>query len=148
MPVGDYCERPARTIGSEESVRAAAQRMEKEGVGCLVVVEDNRPTAVVTDRDLALETLCNRLDAALVRVGEVAGPSVVTVPADAPLAEAARVIRRHGLRRLPVVDDKGDLVGVIAADDLMRVAVGELSGLAAAVAVQVPRDPIEPGREE
>lgn len=136
MPIGDYCERPARTIGPGETVRAAAQRMAEEGVGCLVVVADNEPKAIVTDRDLVLEVLGNNLDASAVQVGEVAAGRVVTVREDASVAEAGRTMARHALRRLPVVDDKGHLVGIVTADDLMRLVVGELAGLAAAVEVQ------------
>jgi CBS domain-containing protein len=139
MSVGAYCERPARTVGADETVRSAAQRMETEGVGCLIVVEANQPRAIVTDRDVALEVLCDRPDPGSLRVGELKSGALVTVRDDAPLAEAGRLMHRHGVRRLPVVDDKGHLVGVIAADDLMRVVVGELSGLGAAVAVQAPR---------
>jgi CBS domain-containing protein len=136
MLVRDYCEQPVSSIAPEETVRAAAQQMEKEGVGCLVVTEEKRPTAVLTDRDLVLEILCKRLDAGLVRVREIAKHSVVTVRDDAPLSEAARLIGRHAVRRLPVINKEEEVVGVIAADDLIRVVIGELSALAAAVAAQ------------
>ena len=142
MLVRDCCERPVCSIGPGEKVRAAAQKMEKEGVGCLVVTEANRPTAIVTDRDVVLEILCKRLDAGLVRVSEIARHSVVTVHEDAPLIEAARLIGRHGLRRLPVVNEEDEVVGVIAADDLMRLVVDELSALAGTVAAQA-RPPAE-----
>jgi CBS domain-containing protein len=110
--------------------------MAEEGVGCLVVVADNQPTAIVTDRDLVLEVLCNNLDASAIRVGEIAAGRLVSVREDAPVAEAGHVMARHAVRRLPVVDEKGHLVGVVTADDLMRLVVGELAGLAAAVEVQ------------
>ena len=138
MPVANYCQSPALTAGREETARAAAERMDKEGVGCLVVVDGARPVGILTDRDLALGILCNRLDAGAVRVGEIASRSPVTIAQDAPLAEAACLIRRHGVRRLPVVNDAGELVGLIAADDLMQLAIGELSGLAVAVRAQSP----------
>lgn len=136
MSIGNYCERPARTIGPEETVRAAAQRMAREGVGCLVVVADNEPKAIVTDRDLVLEVFCNNLDASVVPVGEIAAGRLVSVREDASVAEAGRIMARHAVRRLPVVDEKGHLVGVVTADDMMRLVVGELAGLAAAVEVQ------------
>ena len=133
MPVGTYCKRPAVTVGPDETARAAAELLDRENLGCLIVAEKNRPVGIVTDRDLALELLTKRLDPGAVRVKEIAVPRPITVEEDAPVAEAAQIIRRHGLRRLPVVDKKGELVGVIAADDLMQLVVGELVGLANAV---------------
>ena len=136
MSIDDYCEKPAATVRGEETVRAAAQRMQQEGLGSLVVVTDGRPVGMVTDRDLMLETLCNRLDPGSVRVEEIASRPLVSVEQDAPVREAVRMIRRHGVRRLPVVDDKGQLVGIVAADDLLSLAAAELSGLAVAVRTQ------------
>ena len=136
MPVGDYCEQPARTIGPEDTVREAARRMDEENIGSLVLVIDNQPHGVVTDRDLVLEVLCDGLDPSSVKVGELQRGLVVSVREDAPLAEAARLMAQHAVRRLPVVDDKGHVVGLIASDDIVRLVVGELSGLAAAVQVQ------------
>ena len=138
MPVGDYCRRPAATIAPDDSVRAAAERMEKGGLGCLIVAENGKPVGILTDRDVALGILCKRLDAGAVSVSELAARSPLVIEQDAPLAEAARMIRRHGIRRLPVVDKKGELVGVIAADDLMQLVVSELESLAPAVRKQNP----------
>jgi CBS domain-containing protein len=138
MSVGRYCRRKVFTAQPDETVRATAERMDKEGVGCVVVVERGRPVGILTDRDLVLEILCNRLDAGAVRVREIATRSPVTIREDAPLGEAAKLIRRHGVRRLPVVDEKEKLTGVIAADDLMLLVAEELGRLALAVRVQVP----------
>lgn len=146
MSIDDYCEKPAATVRGEETVRAAAQRMQQEGLGSLVVVTDGRPVGMITDRDLMLETLCNRLDPGSVRVEEIASRPLVSVEQDAPVREAVRMIRRHGVRRLPVVDDKGQLVGIVAADDLLSLAAAELSGLAVAVRSQSPSGHVS-GRE-
>ncbi len=138
MPIGDYCEKPAATVRGEETVRTAAQRMRLAGLGSLVVVKDGRPIGLVTDRDLVLETLCKRLDPGALRVEEIASRPLVTIEQDAPVREAVRRMRRHAIRRLPVVDDKGQLVGIVAADDLLALAAGELSGLAVAIRAQAP----------
>jgi CBS domain-containing protein len=128
MPIGDYCEKPAATVSGAETVRAVAQRMKHEGLGSLAVVVDGRPVGIVTDRDLVLETLGNR----------------ISVDQNAPVREAVRMIRRHAIRRLPVVDEEGDLVGIVAADDLLALAAAELGGLAVAVRAQFPGN--DPGR--
>lgn len=138
MPIGDYCEKPAGTVCGGDTVRAAAQRMRDEGLGSLVVVKDGRPIGIVTDRDIVIESLCNRLDPGAAKVDEIASRPLVTVEQDTPVREAARVIRRHAIRRLPVVDEKGQLVGIVAADDLVSLAAAELSGLAVAIRSQSP----------
>jgi CBS-domain-containing membrane protein len=81
-----------------------------------------------------------------VTVEEIASRPLVTVDQDAPVREAVRVIRRHAVRRLPVVDDKGQLVGIVAADDLLSLAAAELGGLAVAVRSQSPSG--DPSRRE
>lgn len=136
MPIGDYCQKPAATVSADETVRAAAQRMQREGLGSLAVVEGGRPVGIVTDRDLVVETLCNRLDPGAVKVRELASQPLVTVEQDAPVREAVRRIRQAGVRRLPVVDEKGALVGVVAADDLVMLAAAELTALAVAIRAQ------------
>jgi CBS domain-containing protein len=146
MAIGDYCEKPAASIRGDETVRTAAQRMRNEGLGCLVVAKEGRPVGMVTDRDLMLETLCKRLDAGAVKVEEVASRPLVAIEQDAPLREAVRMMRRHAIRRLPVVDDKGQLVGIVAADDLLSLAAVELEGLALAARAQAPRH--DPGRRQ
>jgi CBS domain-containing protein len=146
MPIDDYCEKPAVTILGTETVRTAAQRMKAAGLGCLVVVADGRPMGIVTDRDLVIETLCNRLDPGSVRVDEIASHPLVTIEQERSVGEAVRMIRHHAVRRLPVVDDKGDLVGIVAADDLLSMAAAQLSGLSAAIRAQRPSGDLE-GRE-
>ena len=94
---------------------------------------DGRPNGIVTDRDIVLRTLCRRRDPGTVRVEEIASHPLATIDQQRSIAEAVRVIRHHSVRRLPVVDEKGVLVGMLAADDLLALAVGELSGLTAAV---------------
>lgn len=138
MPIGDYCEKPAATILGSETVRAAARRLRDEGLGSLVVVSEGRPIGIVTDRDLVMKTLCGRLDPGAVRVDEIASRPLVTIEQDRSVEDAVCMIRDHAVRRLPVVDDKGALVGIVSADDLLALAAGELSGLAVAARAQRP----------
>jgi len=146
MPIDDYCEKPAVTILGNETVRTAAQRMKLGGLGSLVVVADGRPTGIVTDRDLVIETLCNRLDPGSVRVDEIASHPLVTIEQQRTVGDAIRLIRHHAVRRLPVVDEKGDLVGIVSADDLLSMAATQLSGLNAAIRAQRPSGDLE-GRQ-
>jgi CBS domain-containing protein len=138
MAIGDYCRRDVRTVGIGETLRAAARKMEAEGVGCLVALEGTRPRGVLTDRDVMLRVLRDGLDADATGVESALTEDPVTVNESSSLRVAAIVMRRRGLRRLPVVDSKGQLVGLIARDDLLGVVSRELVDVAAAVAAQTP----------
>ncbi|HVP31730.1 MAG TPA: CBS domain-containing protein [Myxococcota bacterium] len=137
MTLRDLVLRTPQTIEPSATARAAAQRMEKDGVGCLVVAHDKKPLGMVTDRDVALYVLVGKRDAGLVEVGEIAKGPPITVPITASLAEATRAMRRHGVRRLPVVDEQGELTGIVALDDLMRTVATEAGDLAEALRRQL-----------
>ncbi len=138
MSIERYCQRQVCTAQPRETARSAAERMEKDGVGCLVVVEDGKPVGVLTDRELSLQILCKRLDSGAIRVNEIASSTVETISKDASFREATQLLRRRGLRRLPVVDKKGKLFGIITSDDLMQVAIGEFGQLGKALRAQAP----------
>jgi len=138
MPVSSYCRRSPCTAAPGETLQVSAQRMEKEGVGLLVVVEEGRPVGVLSDRDIALEALAARRDPAVTRVEDAMTKRPVTIRADAPIAEAVLHMSRQGVRRLPVVDAGERTIGVIAADDLVRLLAEEIAGLAAVVTAQLP----------
>jgi len=136
MSIEAYCRRELCSVGPAATLREAAERMVEERVGCVLVLDEGRPCALVTDRDLALRVLCDRLDAGAVRVGELGLSPPVTLRGDRPLGEAVRFLRRRPFRRLPVVDRGGRAIGILTADDLLRVVAGELAGLSAAVQIQ------------
>ncbi len=138
MPILDYCQRDVCTIDREETLRAAARKMASEGVGSLVVVHGSRPCGIVTDRDLALRVLHDGLDADTVRLSEVVPPDPVTVHGNTHLRVAAGVMRRRAVRRLIVVDERDQLLGIIALDDLVPLLADELADAAAAVRSQFP----------
>ena len=136
MSVGAYCLRSVRTAEPAETARAAAQRMQAERVGCLVVTENDRPVGVVTDRDIAMYILCEDLDPEKERVRDVMQSPAVTVACDASLTQAVTALRKATVRRLVVVDAAGKVAGVFAADDLLRLLATEIADLADALRVQ------------
>lgn len=140
MPLGSYCRRPARTITSTESVRVAAEWMDQQRVGALIVVDGARPAGLVTDRDVALRVLIDGRDAGSTKVGDLGGDPPVTLSEDLSIQEASGRMRRFGLRRMPVVDAEGNLVGMLTLDDLVRLVAEELGALADVASEQVPHE--------
>ena len=135
MRVGDLCNREVIFVDKAESVLVAARRMREHHVGDLVVVEgdgDQRaPVGILTDRDLVVSVLAqDPQDLPRILVGDMLTRSVVTVAEDEPTTEVIRLMRVHGVRRLPVVDKAARLVGLIAFDDIVEYLADLLSDLA------------------
>ncbi|SFS03312.1 CBS domain-containing protein [Halomicrobium zhouii] len=124
------------TASRDTPVREIARYMEEQAVGSVVVVDEDEPVGIVTDRDLTLSAI-NRDMPLDTPVRKVMEHDVVTADADAGVAEACRKMKRHRVRRLPVVDDDA-LVGFVSADDLLLLLVEELDCLATIVRYESP----------
>jgi len=100
----------------------AALRMRQDGIGALFVVDGDEVVGVVTDSDLVLRGLADAADPASHGVTNAMTRHVVSCSADASVKEAVALMGRQRVRRLAVVDDEGELVGVMTLGDLARVA--------------------------
>ena len=116
-----------QAISPETTAGEAAQLMKSEDVGALPIVAGDRLAGVVTDRDLALRVLGEgkSRDTA---VSEIASKDLVTVDPGQSLEEAARLMAEHQVRRLPVVEEDGRLVGVLAQADVAQAGHDSLTG--------------------
>jgi len=115
------------TIDSGTTVQDAARTMKSEDVGSLPIVDDDRLVGVVTDRDLAIRVLAEGKGGETA-VGEIASKDVVTIDPQQTLEEAVRLMAEHQLRRLPVVEEDGKLVGILAQADIAKLGHDELTG--------------------
>lgn len=106
-----------RSAAPTDSLADAAQTMKQEDVGSLPVVEDDRLIGILTDRDIVLRAVAERVDPQSINVGGVASRDLVTVEPEQDLDEALALMARHRVRRLPVVED-GRLVGMLAQADV------------------------------
>jgi CBS domain-containing protein len=110
------------SIDARKPVAYAARMMRDEDVGIAPIVEGDRLVGVLTDRDIAVRVVAEGLDPERVKVAEVASRDVVTLDLDQDLDEALRLLARHQVRRLPVVEEDGRVVGVLAQADVAREA--------------------------
>jgi CBS domain-containing protein len=129
MEIAPFVTRAVLAVDAEESLRAAAVSMMERGVGSAVVLADDRPTGVFTDRE-ALRALAQGKSATRCTVGQVATGRLTTVNPSLELLEAAKLMRERGFRHLVVVDDDGRLVGVFSMRDLVVGLLEERSALA------------------
>lgn len=126
MRVGEIMTTDVTVCREQDDLAEAARQMEEHDCGCLPVTEDGaRVIGVVTDRDICLAS--GRQDERLsaLRVADAMTKPARTCSPDASLAEAEYVMREAQVRRLPVVDDSGALVGILALADLAREAERE-----------------------
>ena len=105
----------------------AARMMRAEDVGSLPIVEGDRLIGVVTDRDLAIRVLAEGKGAETT-IGEIASRDVVTIDPQQSLEEAARLMAEHQIRRLPVTEEDGKLVGILAQADVAQAGHDTLTG--------------------
>ncbi|WP_435626449.1 CBS domain-containing protein [Candidatus Ferrigenium straubiae] len=134
MPVGEICNREVVIVQAGQSALEAAQLMRQHHVGDLVVVEERGgfrvPVGIVTDRDLVVEIVAPGLDPSAITVGDIMVSDLATVTENIGVFEAIQYMRTRGVRRLPVVDGNGGLVGILAVDDLLELLADELLLLA------------------
>ena len=137
MTIGEICSREVVFVARSESCAQAARLMRENHVGSLVVVAKVgtplMPIGMITDRDLAVGVMALGLDPEKTLVEAVMRPRIALMRENEGLGRAIALMRAEGVRRLPVVDADGNLVGVLAADDLIELFADELSGLAAMI---------------
>jgi CBS domain-containing protein len=115
------------TATPDESAFQAAERMHQRTVGALVVVSpDESPIGIVTDRDLAIRVVAAGRDPYTTPIREVMTADLKTAAADASIDAALTMMNRGGFRRLPIVDKKGRLAGMVALDDIVMLMSEEL----------------------
>lgn len=105
------------TCASSAPLRDAAGYMRDRNIGDVLVVDDGSIRGIVTDRDIVVRCVADGGDVRTATVGDVCTATLTTVPVDATIEDAARLMRDNALRRLPVVD-RGMPVGIVTLGDL------------------------------
>lgn len=129
MALGKMLTRKAVAAGPHDSLADAGRLMEKENVGAIVITEGDRPVGIVTDRDLALAVCVNDMSPQESLQNIMACP-VATISQDEGVYTATQQLMEHAVRRLPVVDGNGNLVGLVSLDDLLLLLSRELHNMA------------------
>lgn len=134
MPVGEYCNREVIIAEKGTSVREAARLMRNYHTGDLVVVEcrggENFPVGIVTDRDLVIEVLAEDAPLEQVTLADLLCVELATVQESEELWLVLNRMRTLGVRRMPVVNARGVLVGILTMDDAVELIAEALSDMA------------------
>jgi CBS domain-containing protein len=115
-------------IDADKPVSHAAKMMKEENVGLAPIVEGDRLVGTLTDRDIVTRVIAEGKDPQTVSVREVASTNLVTVDPEQDLGEALRLMAGNQIRRLPVIEQDGRLVGVVAQADVARQADDKQTG--------------------
>ncbi len=147
MTIAAICNREVITVQRDATVLHAAMLMRQYHVGDVVVIEAHKgqclPVGIVTDRDVVIKLVATELDSNVITVGDIMEAKLTTVKECSGVFEAIQVMTAKGVRRLPVVDDNGELIGIITLDDLLLLLAKEFSSLTKLVAREQKNEAIK-----
>lgn len=118
IKIKDIMVKDVITVELRESVKTAVGLMKKNEIGCLIVVEDGKPIGIVTERDMLNRVLMLGKNPEKTKVHNVMTRSLVSGKLDMEIIEAARLMFKRGIKKLPVVD-RGRLIGLVTLTDLV-----------------------------
>ena len=108
-------------IETSTPVVEAAQLMKSDDIGSVPILESGRLVGMLTDRDIVVRVVAEGKDVQATTAGDIASRDVVTIDPQQELDEALRLMAQHQVRRLPVVEEDGRLVGILAQADVAAV---------------------------
>ena len=120
MPVGNFCRREVVTCRVDDALVAVAAEMRAHNISSVVVCNGMTPLGIVTDRDLRNKVVAHGFDPTALRVRDIMSAPLITVGTGEFLFEALYKMSKHGIHRVGVVDDHGQLAGVITDSDILR----------------------------
>ena len=134
MTVGKFCNREVIIADINSSIAEIAKLMRKHHVGDVVLVNDTsgrtKPIGILTDRDIVIELIACDVPLDSVSAGDVMSYELVTAKEEDSIWDTLQRMRAKGIRRVPVVNDKGELEGILSADDLLELFAEEFNLLA------------------
>jgi CBS domain-containing protein len=117
-----------RTVTPDQTVVDAAKIMREVDTGIVPIVDGDKLVGTLTDRDIAIRVVAEGKDPNTLKAEEVASREIVTIDPQQDLDEGLRLMARHQVRRLPVVEEDGKLVGIVAQADIAQHATDEQTG--------------------
>ncbi|HET9106543.1 MAG TPA: CBS domain-containing protein [Steroidobacteraceae bacterium] len=139
MDIGKICNRNVVTVREADELTRAARLMREQHIGYLVVVKPSlidgtsTPVGVITDRDIVVAVVAKDADPRTLKVGDVMTRQPAVVEEGTSVSTALQLMRRIGVRRLPVIGSAGILVGVLSLDDVLDSLAGELMDIAGSI---------------
>ncbi len=133
MPIAEFYKNDVAVVEKNSTVFEAARKMREEHVGDVVVCSRengvSKPVGILTDRDIVVGAIALEIPLESIRVEDIMTPTLVTVNRDAGVYETIHLMEIYGVRRFPVVDNDGGLMGIISSGDLLELLGQEIMAL-------------------
>jgi len=144
MRVGELCSRDVRIAYRNQALVEAAREMLAFHVGALVVIEPGtaarRPVGILTDRDIVRGQLKRGADLFCLTVGDVMTPNPIALTTEMDVGVAIDALNAKAVRRAPVVDQAGGVIGIVTLDDLLPAVAEDLRSLASLIGLQARQE--------
>lgn len=140
MSIYTVCQTAVVSVAPDTTLKFVAELMKNKNLGCVVIAEEQKPVGIVTDRDIALRggPLCGE-DWDMAPISSIMTREVCTIRKDTGIFDAIQEMKSSNVRRLPVVDAGGRLVGLITLDDIIRLLARELGEIARIIGKESPK---------
>ena len=122
VPLREVMNRRLTTIGIDATVAKAAKAMCHDEVGSVIILDHNKPIGIVTEEDLACKVVAKDLKPSTVHVNDIMSTPLITVSADKTVGDAAKMMVKHKVRRLPIIDEHHKVIGIVTVRDLLAVS--------------------------
>ncbi len=124
--VRDIMKRNVKTVRTDDSVHNAVVKMNKFRIGSVIVTNNGRPVGIITERNILMRIVEPRLDPGTVKAKNIMSSPLITIDSNAAVEEAALIMARKGIKKLPIVE-KDKVVGVISTSDIVRSSPTQLA---------------------
>jgi CBS domain-containing protein len=125
IPIKDAMTKNVKTVTEDIEVTKAAKIMEKNNIGCVVVVKEGLPVGIVTERDITYRVVAPNKKPSTILVKDIMSKPVETTAPDTTITQASKIMARQNLRRLPVIE-RDKLLGIITNTDIVQVAPSQI----------------------
>lgn len=144
MLTGEYCNRDVVMVARNDSIVKAAKLMREYHVGNVIVIDINNnnhiPVGILTDRDIIVGILAKEIPIDDVVVDDVASHRLITASESDDLMMTIKRMRTHGIRRTPVVNDSGNLIGILSIDNILDVITEQLMDIDQLISIEQRRE--------
>jgi CBS domain-containing protein len=130
MLVDEIMTKNVVTIENDRTVLDACNVYNDRKIGCLIVTKDSHPDGIVTERDIIHRVISNEKDPRATKIEEIMTRDIKSILPTAEVKEAAEIMSENNIKKLPVVSDNGDVVGIITDTDIANMIPNFLKTLA------------------
>lgn len=124
--VRDIMARNVKTVRTDDTVLEAVKKMNKFQIGSVIVTNNGRPVGIITERNILQRIVEPCLDPAMVRAKDIMSSPLITIDANAAIEEAAQIMARRHIKKLPIIEG-GRVVGIVSTSDIVRTSPTQLS---------------------